>query len=103
MGDSQYMVFTAQEGTDILVTNRDAFGLAGGSRRIDQVCRIRRQHTLPAQHRLTNAPGQIIGMPMGYVSARIACADILPVGNNTSRADRKSTRLNSSHVKISYA
>src|SRR5690606_39576124 len=41
--------------------------------------------------------------PVTRVDGELRLCLILPVGANASPEDRKSTRLNSSHVKISYA
>src|SRR5690606_14742630 len=39
----------------------------------------------------------------GQVTGRVRFGDARPVGLRQNQQDRKSTRLNSSHVKISYA
>src|SRR3712207_6909094 len=53
--------------------------------------------------RLDGHPGQVEEGPMAEVTAKSAMAPISPAAARLSFADRKRTRLNSSHAHISYA
>src|SRR5690606_39569670 len=44
-----------------------------------------------------------LGSPIGQLLKNKVVGDVIVFNNNTFTIDRKSTRLNSSHVKISYA
>src|SRR5690625_7371761 len=48
-------------------------------------------------------PETVFYVKQGSVTAPVNWGDVVELENGTERRDRKSTRLNSSHVAISYA
>src|SRR2546430_11986825 len=72
----------------------DALPISDGDNRCPRPCRARNATLFPSRRPTIYASD---GSPNGVVSRTSSCA------SNPGMADRKSTRLNSSHSQISYA
>src|SRR5204863_10004774 len=86
---SSDLVFCAS-GLDGVVRNLTAGEI------VEQMLRLAR--LLPAEERLSHIVVMGMGEPLANLQNLLAA-----LGEATSPTDRKSTRLNSSHVEISYA